>query len=232
MMDIMNFFGELTISSVGLRLVMATLLGSFVGIERANKRYAAGIRTFALVCLGSALATVTGLYFAQMSGGVADISRIPSQLLCGIGFLGAGTIIVTDRRQIKGLTTAAGLWVTAAMGIAIGAGLPGPALICFVLVIITNYFMHYMTRYVENHTRTMELYIELERCTVTQLLDLIKDKCGYKIESMERRSEEPIVEGAIILRIEIDMGRRIKHSVVINDVMELDGVHYAEEITS
>ena len=232
MMDIMNFFGELTISSVGLRLVMATLLGSFVGIERANKRYAAGIRTFALVCLGSALATVTGLYFAQMSGGVADISRIPSQLLCGIGFLGAGTIIVTDRRQIKGLTTAAGLWVTAAMGIAIGAGLPGPALICFVLVIITNYFMHYMTRYVENHTRTMELYIELERCTVTQLLDLIKDKCGYKIESMERRSEEPIVEGDIILRIEIDMGRRIKHSVVINDVMELDGVHYEEEITS
>ena len=232
MMDIMNFFGELTISSVGLRLVMATLLGSFVGIERANKRYAAGIRTFALVFLGSALATVTGLCFAQMSGGVADISRIPSQLLCGIGFLGAGTIIVTDRRQIKGLTTAAGLWVTAAMGIAIGAGLPGPALICFVLVIITNYFMHYMTRYVENHTRTMELYIELERCTVTQLLDLIKDKCGYKIESMERRSEEPIVEGDIILRIEIDMGRRIKHSVVINDVMELDGVHYAEEITS
>lgn len=232
MMDIMNFFGELTISSVGLRLVMATLLGSFVGIERANKRYAAGIRTFALVCLGSALATVTGLYFAQMSGGVADISRIPSQILCGIGFLGAGTIIVTDRRQIKGLTTAAGLWVTAAMGIAIGAGLPGPALICFVLVIITNYFMHYMTRYVENHTRTMELYIELERCTVTQLLDLIKDKCGYKIESMERRSEEPIVEGDIILRIEIDMGKRIKHSIVINDVMELDGVHYAEEITS
>lgn len=232
MMDVMNFFGELTISSVGLRLVMATLLGSFVGIERANKRYAAGIRTFALVCLGSALATVTGLYFAQMSGGVADISRIPSQILCGIGFLGAGTIIVTDRRQIKGLTTAAGLWVTAAMGIAIGAGLPGPALICFVLVIITNYFMHYMTRYVENHTRTMELYIELERCTVTQLLDLIKDKCGYKIESMERRSEEPIVEGDIILRIEIDMGKRIKHSIVINDVMELDGVHYAEEITS
>ena len=232
MMDIMNFFGELTISSVGLRLVMATLLGSFVGIERANKRYAAGIRTFALVCLGSALATVTGLYFAQMSGGVADISRIPSELLCGIGFLGAGTIIVTDRRQIKGLTTAAGLWVTAAMGIAIGAGLPGPALICFVLVIITNYFMHYMTRYVENHTRTMELYIELERCTVTQLLELIKDKCGYKIESMERRSEEPIVEGDIILRMEIDMGRRIKHSLIINDVMELDGVHYAEEFTS
>ncbi|MGN0721585.1 MAG: MgtC/SapB family protein [Anaerovoracaceae bacterium] len=232
MKDIMIFFGELSILSVGIRLLMATLLGSIVGIERANKRYAAGIRTFALVCLGSALATITGLYFAQMSAGAADISRIPSQLLCGIGFLGAGTIIVTDRRQIKGLTTAAGLWVTASMGIAIGAGLLGPALICFVLILITNYYMHYMTRYVENHTRTMEIYIELERSAVTELLDLIKEKCGYKIESMERRSEEPIVEGDIILRIEIDMGRRIKHSIVINDVMELDGVHYAEEIPS
>lgn len=232
MKDIMNFFGELSILSVGIRLLMATFLGSIVGIERANKRYAAGIRTFALVCLGSALATVTGLYFASMSDGAADISRIPSQLLCGIGFLGAGTIIVTDRRQIKGLTTAAGLWVTAAMGIAIGAGLMGPALICFVLILITNYYMHYMTRYVENHTRTMEIYIELERSAVTELLDLIKEKSGYKIESMERRSEEPIVEGDIILRIEIDMGKRIKHSIIINDVMELDGVHYAEEISS
>ena len=89
-----------------------------------------------------------------------------------------------------------------------------------------------MTRYVENHTRTMELYIELERSAVTELLDLIKYKSGYRIDSMERRSEAPIVEGDIILRIEIDMGRRIKHSLIINDVMELDGVHYAEEITS
>ena len=77
---------------------------------------------------------------------------------------------------------------------------------------------------------TMEFYVELERSAVTELLDLIKDKCGYKIESMERRNEAPIVEGDIILRIEIDMGRRIKHSLIINDVMELDGVHYAEEI--
>ena len=228
--EVQGFFEEMSLLSVTVRLILATMLGSIVGIERANKRYAAGIRTFALVCLGSALATVTGLYFAAMSDGAADISRIPSQLLCGIGFLGAGTIIVTDRRQIKGLTTAAGLWVTASMGIAIGAGLPGPALVCFVLILITNYYMHYMTRYVENHTRTMGLYIELERNTVPELLDLIKNKSGYKIESMERRSETPIVEGDIILRVEIDMGRRIKHSIIINDVMELEGIHYAEEI--
>ena len=124
---------ELTTASVAVRLVLATLFGSLVGVERANKRYAAGIRTFALVCLGSALATITGLYFAQMSGNMADSARIPAQLLCGIGFLGAGTIVVTDRKRVKGLTTAAGLWVTASMGIAIGAGLLWEALWCWCL---------------------------------------------------------------------------------------------------
>ena len=132
-MNSMYFFSEMTAFSVALRLLLAMVLGSLVGVERANKRYAAGIRTFALVCLGSALATVTGMYLSEIASYPADIGRIPAQLLCGIGFLGAGTIIVTDRRQVRGLTTAAGLWVTAAMGIAIGAGFVWAALVCFVL---------------------------------------------------------------------------------------------------
>ena len=230
MENILEFMTELTTASVAVRLVIATLLGSMVGIERANKRYAAGIRTFALVCLGSALATITGLYFAHMSGNMADSARIPAQLLCGIGFLGAGTIVVTDRKQIKGLTTAAGLWVTASMGIAIGAGLLWAALTCFVLVLVTNYYMHYMTRYVETHTRTIELHVEMERAAMENVIDFIKDTSGYTIDSIERRNDPPIFEGDIILRIEIDMGKKIKHSVILNDVMELEGVHYVEEI--
>lgn len=230
MNEIIEFMGQLSTASVAVRLVMATLLGSMVGVERANKRYAAGIRTFALVCLGSALATITGLYFAEMSGNMADSARIPAQLLCGIGFLGAGTIIVTERKQVKGLTTAAGLWVTASMGIAIGAGLLWEALICLVLVLVTNYYLHYMTRYVETHTRTMELHIELEREVMMTVLEFIRDKNGYTIDSMERRQEQPINDGDIILRMEIDMGKKIKHTVILNDLMELDGVHYVEEI--
>ena len=173
MNEFLNFFEGLTTGAVAVKLILATLLGSFVGMERANKRYAAGIRTFALVSLGSALATITGIYFAQMSGDAADIGRVPAQILAGIGFLGAGTIIVTDRRQIRGLTTAAGLWVTAAMGIAIGAGLLWPAVICFCLILITNYYLHYMTQYVENHTRVVDLYVELEKTQIKTLLALV-----------------------------------------------------------
>ena len=86
MNEFLNFFGGLTTGAVAVKLILATLLGSFVGMERANKRYAAGIRTFALVSLGSALATITGIYFAQMSGDAADIGRVPAQILAGIGF--------------------------------------------------------------------------------------------------------------------------------------------------
>ncbi|MBR5229833.1 MAG: MgtC/SapB family protein [Firmicutes bacterium] len=230
MYEILDFITELSPASVSVRLILATLMGSMIGMERANKRYAAGIRTFALVCLGSALATITGLYFAEMSDNLADSARIPAQLLCGIGFLGAGTIIVTDRKQIKGLTTAAGLWVTASMGIATGAGLLWAAIVCFALVLLTNCGLRYMTRYVETHTRTIELHIEMKPEALNDVLNFIKVTNGYKIDYIERRGDQPIFENDIILRIEIDMGKKIKHSVILNDVMELEGVNYVEEI--
>ena len=204
MNEFLNFFEGLTTGAVAVKLILATLLGSFVGMERANKRYAAGIRTFALVSLGSALATITGIYFAQMSGDAADIGRIPAQILAGIGFLGAGTIIVTDRRQIRGLTTAAGLWVTAAMGIA-------------------------MTQYVENHTRVVDLYVELEKTQIKTLLAFIKEE-GYELLSVERRPEVPLVDGDAALRLNIDQGRKFNHRIIVQDVRALEGIHYVEEL--
>ena len=182
------------------------------------------------MCMGSALATITGLYLSEISAYPADIGRIPAQLLCGIGFLGAGTIIVTDRRQVRGLTTAAGLWVTAAMGIAIGAGFIWAALVCFVLMIITTYFMYYMTRHVENHTRTTEMYIELEQKAVEVLLDFMKSE-EYEVNSIERRKEQPLVEGDMVLRIRIDLGKRENHKMIMHDIKAIDGVHYVEELS-
>jgi len=227
---IQNFFEDFTLSSVSARLVLATLLGSFVGMERAHKRYAAGIRTFALVCLGSALATIMGLYFAELSPIETDAGRIPAQILSGIGFLGAGTIIVTERKQIKGLTTAPDLWVTATMGMAIGAGFVGAGLVCFLLIFVTTYCMHYMAMYIERHTKTIEIYVELSRLGVEDFLNYIKSK-GYIITSMERRKDKTILEDDIALRIEIDMIKKQDHAVVLDEIMRVIDVHYVEEIT-
>ena len=223
------FFSELTSASVAVRLILATVMGGMIGIERAQKRYAAGIRTFALVCLGSALAMITALYLAEMSGGDADVGRIPGQVLTGIGFLGAGTIIVTDRKQIRGLTTAAGLWVTSTMGLAIGAGFIWAAVLCVILVLFTTWLMHSFSRYVESHTRTAELYIEIDRSKVNELLKFIREQ-GYLIKSMERRQEPVLVEGDIALRVGLDLIRKYYHPQLMDDVMNVEGVHYIEEI--
>lgn len=227
--NIQSFFGDLNMASVAVRLVMATLLGSFVGMERAHKRYAAGIRTFALVCLGSALATMIGMYLGEMNAFGSDVGRIPAQILCGIGFLGAGTIIVTERKQVKGLTTAAGLWVTATMGMAIGAGFVWAALICFLLIFLTTYYMYYMARYVENHTRTIEMYVEIERKGVEPFLTFLKE-CGYVITSIERRKDETILENDIALRVELDMLKKRNHAEVLDEILTVEPVHYIEEM--
>lgn len=228
--QIQNFFEELTMASVAVRLIIATILGSFVGMERAHKRYAAGIRTFALVCLGSALATLVGLYLAETGGSESDIGRIPAQILCGIGFLGAGTIIVTERKQVKGLTTAAGLWVTAAMGMAVGAGFVWAGIVCFVLIFLTTYYMNYMARYVENHTRTIELYIEIEKKGIEPFLLFLKD-AGYVIISIERRKDKTIFDEDIALRVEFDMLKRKNHADVMDELLKVEQVHYIEEIS-
>jgi putative Mg2+ transporter-C (MgtC) family protein len=230
MLDQMNdFFQELTPQVVGIKLLLSTVMGGFIGMERARKRYSAGIRTFALVCLGSALATIVGIHLGYLSNGTADIGRIPAQILSGIGFLGVGTIIFTDRKQIKGLTTAAGLWVTGIIGMAIGAGFVIAAVICFVLVLFTTYYMFYMARYMGNHMRTIEVYVELERSAVIPFIKYIKD-CGYVILSLERQKGETILEPDIALKIEMDMLERIDHAEVLDKLLGIEEVHYIEEV--
>ena len=104
-----------------LRLVLATVCGGLLGFERTKKRRAAGIRTYILVCQGACAAMMTG-QFVYLYVGSTDVSRIGAQVVSGIGFLGAGTILMTGYHKIRGLTTAAGLWATACMGLALGAG--------------------------------------------------------------------------------------------------------------
>ena len=109
---------ELTYLSVVLRILSALILGGCLGWERGMKNRAAGLRTHMLVCVGACLIMVTNQYVYQAFG-TGDPVRMGAQVVSGIGFLGAGTIVVTRRNQIKGLTTAAGLWTSAAVGLSV-----------------------------------------------------------------------------------------------------------------
>lgn len=121
-------------TEIFVRLFAAVILGGLIGLEREFARKTAGLRTFALVSLGSALLTIISILLSQKFLSV-DISRIPSQIVTGIGFLGAGVIIFHGLHP-KGITTAAGLWVAAAVGMAIGFGFYSLAVVTTILTIL------------------------------------------------------------------------------------------------
>ena len=135
-----EYFAGFTTGAIALRLLFAAVLGCIIGLERATKHHPAGMRTFALVCLGAAASAIVNIYLGTAFGtGRTDLSRIPAGVVSGIGFLGVGTIIITGKNQVRGLTTAAGLWTTATLGIMLGSGMLQISLILFVLIFSTMF---------------------------------------------------------------------------------------------
>ena len=128
---------ELNIYSITARIVIAVIVGGLIGSERGRHGRAAGLRTHILVCLGACMTSMIGLYVSKELGSPGDPLRMGSQVVSGIGFLGAGTIIVRHRSHITGLTTAAGLWATACIGLAVGAGFYWAVTIATLTVIVT-----------------------------------------------------------------------------------------------
>ena len=160
MLQLLNSFNPI---SVVFRIVAAAAIGGFIGRDRAKHGRAAGIRTHILVCVGAAMTALTGLY-GMYTFGSGDPLRISAQVMSGIGFLGAGMILVRNRTVVTGLTTAAGLWATAAVGIALGygfyVGAVATAVLCVAVVPILGHF--------EVNRKTMSnLYIEVDDISKT-----------------------------------------------------------------
>ena len=227
MMQYLQSFDEI---AVAIRLVIATLFGSLIGLERITKRHNAGIKTFSLVSLGSAVATVLNVYLASMDGLNADVSRIPAGVVSGIGFLGAGTILLTGRNQVKGLTTAASLWVTASMGMVIGAGFLSTGTICFVLIMIANRLLLRISQRVEEHNRYLSVYIEVEKAKgVTRLRKFISES-GYTLLSMNKVKEKTLQDSDVAIVVDFDLNGTMEHQNVLDILNNLDYVNYLEEI--
>lgn len=127
------FIDWLLLGKVVLRLGLAVAIGSIIGNERAKHGQAAGMRTHILVCVGAALTAMISVFLADEVGSTGDMTRISAQVISGIGFLGAGMIIVKNNNVISGLTTAAGVWTTSIIGIALGYGFYYGAIVAAVL---------------------------------------------------------------------------------------------------
>ena len=171
MFEFLNPLREMTALSVLLRVVIATACGALIGMERSAKNRPAGIRTHILVCFGSALAAIVGQYVYLVLKMPADITRISAQVITGLGFIGAGTIIITKKRTIKGLTTAAGLWVTGIVGITIGSGYFEGGIIGAVLILLTETVFGLLHG---NIRRNLEYALELGYKNKNDLDDILR----------------------------------------------------------
>ena len=161
-LDLIGNLRDLNLLSVIVRMVLAMIFGGTIGFERGLRQRAAGLRTHMLLCVGAASTMLVSQYM-YASYGVGDPARLSAQVLSGIGFLGAGTIIITRRNQIKGLTTAATLWATACMGLAVGSGFYECALVMYVLLIFILLLVSILdNKYLKIETSTA-IYLEVRR---------------------------------------------------------------------
>ena len=173
-MDTFDLLRDFNIISVLVRIVLAILLSSIMGLERSKSGRAAGLRTHILVCLGACIAAMTGVYIAQQYGG--DPSRIAAQVISGIGFLGTGTILIRNKSAIVGLTTAACVWVTGAIGIALGYGFYEAAVVSSLLCFFIMDKFNRIERKFKPKERIFTAYIEFVDAktineTIVELLD-------------------------------------------------------------
>lgn len=141
MLPIPDSLRDVTFASTALRMLLAAVCGGVIGMERESKRRAAGFRTHILICLGASVTTLTSQYLLLNLHYFTDIGRLGAQVVAGIGFIGSGTIIVTRRQHIKGLTTAAGLFTSAIIGLAAGAGFYEGTIMATLLVLVVETLM-------------------------------------------------------------------------------------------
>ena len=185
MLLIFDGLRDVTLLSVTLRLLLAVLCGGAIGIERAFKRRPAGFRTHILICLGAAMTTLTSQYLYLNMHYYTAMARLGAQVIAGIGFLGAGTIIVTRRQRVKGLTTAAGLWASAIIGLALGGGFYEGGILTTIMILLTELLFSRLERRVLDNAPEINLYMEYtdKRC-LEQVLKLYHDR-NLKILNME-----------------------------------------------
>ena len=168
------FSGELSIAAVLFRFFISFLLSGIIGFERSRHGRPAGLRTHIIVCLGSTMTALIGQYTCLVMGFSSDPMRVSAQVISGIGFLGAGTILIRGRNHVTGLTTAAGLWTTACIGIATGLGFYSGAVICAIIFFLSAGALTRVETIGKNGKNIIRVYLECDDASVTNaVLDIL-----------------------------------------------------------
>ena len=218
---------ELTITAIVVRIIASVMLGGLIGQERGMKNRPAGLRTYMLVCLGSCVVMIINQYAYQVFE-TGDPVRLGAQVVSGIGFLGAGTIIVTSHNQIKGLTTAAGLWASACIGLAVGIGLYEVAIVAGVTVYLVLTVLHNLDFRVRSRTRVVDLYVELDQNAALGSFIRAARENSLELSNIQREEEGVSTQNLTCFIVTVQGKNKMKADEILRLVQAIQGVNYAE----
>ena len=222
-------FREITELSIVVRIVSALLVGGIIGLERGTKNRPAGLRTYMLVCVGSCLIMLTNQYIYQYTG-AGDPMRLGAQVVSGIGFLGAGTIMVTKRNQIKGLTTAAGLWACAGVGLALGIGFYEAGITATLSIFTILTLMRKWEQRAHKKIRFLDVYVELDNTVpLSDLTQQLRD-LDLHIESVQFDTDLTVESNARSFVLSLKSEKKEDHLVLLRKVRDLPCITYIEEL--
>ena len=218
---------EVTLLAVVLRIFTAVIVGGLIGLERGMKNRAAGLRTYMLVCLGACVVMLINQYSTQVFN-TGDPVRLGAQVISGIGFLGAGTIVVTSHNQIKGLTTAAGLWASACIGLAIGIGLYEVALIAGLCVFLVLTVLHEWDYFMRSRTRVVDVYIELDQSvSLGKFIRTLRER-DLDVSNIRREHDTAYGEEVLSFTATVKGQKKTNQAELLRILKKQEGVKYLE----
>ena len=194
---------------ITLKLFLCIICGGLIGLERGAKGQAAGFRTHILVCMGACIAMLTGQYIYEYFETNSDPARLGAQVISGIGFLGAGTIMSRETTRVRGLTTAAGLWAAACIGLAVGIGF------------FDNFF----------YTRSPILRVYLEMESIDYVKGLIRTirMNGMRVSGMELQKPRSGMQNAVGIALVVKKNTRRNPVDMLEVISKVEGVTFIEE---
>ena len=229
MLSIFNGFRDVDGISILFRMCIGFLCGAVIGFERSYKNRPARFRTHILVCLAATVASMTGQFLYLDLHFPTDVTRIGAQVVSGLGFIGGGTIIVTKKNSVIGLTTAAGLWATGIIGLAVGAGFYEGALLATALVLIAETFFFRVSQKM-SHNSTFTFLLEyLEKQSLDQVMRYCKDN-RMVIRNLRVTSCEDGHATTYVGKIVLTSGKTIDQKKLLDNIRDMEGVLWAVDM--
>lgn len=224
--------GYLNVYSILLRLGISVLFSAIIGCERAKKRHSAGLRTFILISLASAIATLTDLFLMGITGGTLPV--LSAAAVIAISMICVNSILFSSRSKIKGLTTSAGLWACGIIGLVCGAGFYTVAAVSFLFLIFILSWLPAVELYLTNRSNHFEVHLELtSRSSLQDFVTTIR-RLGMQIDDIESNTAY-IGSGLSVYTVMISVSsqelKKYKtHSQIIQALSTLDYIYHIEEL--